>query len=158
MTYSEAPLSSEFSDIIIQNLEMKRIIRKAEKIAVRDVPTLIRGENPEPEKNYSSKQYIMLVYVKANLLLPLILAPFQKTLSIQNYLAMLKGLLPMQSLIKSAILKPLMTARYCLLLNLYPPMLEQLEKPGLASDNAIGNFMTTSTADIHAISLSHLSI
>lgn len=45
LSCSEAPLSAEFSDIISQNPEMKRIIRKAEKIAIRDVPALIMGES-----------------------------------------------------------------------------------------------------------------
>lgn len=45
LSYSEAPLSAAFSDIITQNPELKRTIQKAEKIAVRDVPALIMGES-----------------------------------------------------------------------------------------------------------------
>ncbi len=45
LSYSEAPLYAAFSDIITQNPEIKRIIQKAEKIAVRDVPALIMGES-----------------------------------------------------------------------------------------------------------------
>ena len=45
LSSSEAPLSAEFSDIITQNPEMKRVIHKAEKIALRDVPVLIMGES-----------------------------------------------------------------------------------------------------------------
>ncbi|MGR8940680.1 MAG: sigma 54-interacting transcriptional regulator [Gammaproteobacteria bacterium] len=45
LSASEAPASAAFSDIITQNSEMRRIIRKAEKIAVRDVPALILGES-----------------------------------------------------------------------------------------------------------------
>ena len=45
LSYSEAPLSAAFSDIITQNPEIKRTIQKAEKIAVRDVPALIMGES-----------------------------------------------------------------------------------------------------------------
>lgn len=41
----EAPLSAAFDDIITQNPEMKRLIVKAEKIAVRDVPALIMGDS-----------------------------------------------------------------------------------------------------------------
>ncbi len=41
----EAPLSAAFEDIITQNPEMKRLIVKAEKIAVRDVPALIMGDS-----------------------------------------------------------------------------------------------------------------
>ncbi len=42
---SEAPLSAAFDDIITQNSEMKRLIVKAEKIAVRNVPALIMGDS-----------------------------------------------------------------------------------------------------------------
>ncbi len=45
LSYSEAPLSAAFSDIITQNPDIKRTIQKAEKIAVRDVPALIMGES-----------------------------------------------------------------------------------------------------------------
>ncbi|MDP1666263.1 MAG: sigma-54 dependent transcriptional regulator [Methylobacter sp.] len=45
LSYSKAPLSAAFSDIITQNPELKRTIQKAEKIAVRDVPALIMGES-----------------------------------------------------------------------------------------------------------------
>jgi len=45
LSTSEAPLSAAFSDIISQNPEMKRLIVKAEKIAVRDVPVLIMGDS-----------------------------------------------------------------------------------------------------------------
>jgi transcriptional regulator with PAS, ATPase and Fis domain len=45
LSYSEAPLSAAFSDIITQNPELKRTIQKAEKIAVRDVPALLMGES-----------------------------------------------------------------------------------------------------------------
>lgn len=45
LAYSEAPLYAAFSDIITQNLEIKRTIQKAEKIALRDVPALIMGES-----------------------------------------------------------------------------------------------------------------
>ena len=45
LSTSEAPLSAAFSDIITQNPEMKRLIVKAEKIAVRDVPALIMGDS-----------------------------------------------------------------------------------------------------------------
>lgn len=45
LSYSEAPLSAAFSDIITQNPEIRRTIQKAEKIAVRDVPALIMGES-----------------------------------------------------------------------------------------------------------------
>ena len=45
LSYSEAPLSAAFSDIITQNPETIRTIQKAEKIAVRDVPALIMGES-----------------------------------------------------------------------------------------------------------------
>jgi transcriptional regulator with PAS, ATPase and Fis domain len=45
LSYSEAPLSAAFSDIITQNPELKRTLLKAEKIAVRDVPALIMGES-----------------------------------------------------------------------------------------------------------------
>jgi transcriptional regulator with PAS, ATPase and Fis domain len=45
LSASEAPISAAFSDIITQNPEMQRILRKAEKIAVRDVPVLILGES-----------------------------------------------------------------------------------------------------------------
>lgn len=45
LSASEAPTSAAFSDIITQNPEMQRILRKAEKIAVRDVPVLILGES-----------------------------------------------------------------------------------------------------------------
>jgi transcriptional regulator with PAS, ATPase and Fis domain len=42
---SKAPLSAAFDDIITQNPEMKRLIVKAEKIAIRDVPVLIMGDS-----------------------------------------------------------------------------------------------------------------
>jgi len=42
---SEVPLSAAFDDIITQNPDMKRLIVKAEKIAVRDVPALIMGDS-----------------------------------------------------------------------------------------------------------------
>jgi len=45
LSTSEAPLSAAFSDIITQNPEMKRLIIKAEKIAVRNVPALIMGDS-----------------------------------------------------------------------------------------------------------------
>lgn len=45
LSFSEAPLSAAFSDIITQNPELIRIIQKAEKIAVRNVPALIMGES-----------------------------------------------------------------------------------------------------------------
>ena len=45
LSYSEAPLSAAFSDIITQNPDIKRTIQKAEKIALRDVPALIMGES-----------------------------------------------------------------------------------------------------------------
>jgi len=45
LSSSEAPLLAAFSDIITQSPEMKRVIRKAEKIALRDVPALIMGES-----------------------------------------------------------------------------------------------------------------
>jgi transcriptional regulator with PAS, ATPase and Fis domain len=40
-----APLSAAFSDIVTQNPDLIRIINKAEKISVRDVPVLIMGES-----------------------------------------------------------------------------------------------------------------
>jgi len=40
-----APTSAAFSDIITQNPDFQRVIRKAEKIALRDVPALIMGES-----------------------------------------------------------------------------------------------------------------
>ncbi|MGD7034102.1 sigma-54 interaction domain-containing protein [Methylotuvimicrobium buryatense] len=45
LSVSDAPASAAFSDIITQNPEMLRLIRKAEKIALRDVPALILGES-----------------------------------------------------------------------------------------------------------------
>ncbi len=45
LAYSPAPLSAAFSDIITQNPELIRLIERAEKIAVRDVPALIMGES-----------------------------------------------------------------------------------------------------------------
>ncbi len=45
LSISQAPLSAAFSDIITQNPDVRRIIEKAEKIAVRDVPVLIMGES-----------------------------------------------------------------------------------------------------------------
>jgi transcriptional regulator with PAS, ATPase and Fis domain len=45
LSYSEAPLSSAFSDIFTQNPDFMRIIQKAEKISARDVPVLIMGES-----------------------------------------------------------------------------------------------------------------
>jgi transcriptional regulator with PAS, ATPase and Fis domain len=45
LAYLEAPISAAFSDIITQNPELKRLLKKAEKIATRDVPVLIMGES-----------------------------------------------------------------------------------------------------------------
>jgi transcriptional regulator with PAS, ATPase and Fis domain len=45
LSYSDAPLSAAFSDIVTQNPDLRRIIQKAGKIAVRDVPVLIMGES-----------------------------------------------------------------------------------------------------------------
>jgi transcriptional regulator with PAS, ATPase and Fis domain len=41
----QAPPSAAFSDIITQNPDFLRVIRKAEKIAVRDAPVLLMGES-----------------------------------------------------------------------------------------------------------------
>jgi transcriptional regulator with PAS, ATPase and Fis domain len=45
LALDQAPTSAAFSDIITQNPDFQRVIRKAEKIAVRDVPALIMGES-----------------------------------------------------------------------------------------------------------------
>ena len=45
LLYSEAPLAAAFSDIITQNTAIKRLLTKAQKIAVRDIPVLITGES-----------------------------------------------------------------------------------------------------------------
>lgn len=45
LSFAQAPLSAAFSNIMTQNPEFLSVIRKAEKIAVRDVPALIMGES-----------------------------------------------------------------------------------------------------------------
>lgn len=45
LALDQAPYSAAFSDIITQNPDFHRVIRKAEKIAIRDVPVLIMGES-----------------------------------------------------------------------------------------------------------------
>ncbi|WKJ88527.1 sigma-54 dependent transcriptional regulator [Methylomonas montana] len=45
LALDQAPTSAAFSDIITQNPDFQRVIRKAEKIALRDVPALIMGES-----------------------------------------------------------------------------------------------------------------
>ncbi|MDX8126448.1 sigma 54-interacting transcriptional regulator [Methylomonas sp. OY6] len=45
LALDHAPTSAAFSDIITQNPDFQRVIRKAEKIALRDVPALIMGES-----------------------------------------------------------------------------------------------------------------
>jgi transcriptional regulator with PAS, ATPase and Fis domain len=45
LALDQTPTSVAFSDIITQNPDFQRVIRKAEKIAQRDVPALIMGES-----------------------------------------------------------------------------------------------------------------
>ncbi len=45
LALDQAPTSAAFSDIITQNPDFQRVIRKAEKIAARDVSALIMGES-----------------------------------------------------------------------------------------------------------------
>jgi len=45
LSSAQAPPSAAFSDIVTQNQDFLRVIQKAEKIAVRDVPVLITGES-----------------------------------------------------------------------------------------------------------------
>jgi len=45
LAYSDTPISAAFDNIITQSPVMKRLLHKAEKIAIRDVPVLIMGES-----------------------------------------------------------------------------------------------------------------
>lgn len=45
LALDQAPTSAAFSDIITQNPDFQSVIRKAEKIALRNVPVLIMGES-----------------------------------------------------------------------------------------------------------------